>query len=398
MELIYKIYCLFHKITKRIMGNGLYSNDFIGGMPALLHLGVSEDEAIDYWQRFMENSVISEEHKFAGAHYAGYIAEISSWCLPSWIWTNASIIKSYCTTGDIEKAQVLAEKLAEHQQDCGGWIVRYDYDKDGPIPMIAPNDSAYIANNAFVTLYEKTNNSHYFYIACKCANWIIETARPDGMVQIGYDVKNKKWRNGNIVDTGFTAALFAKLYQITSESKYKVFLERFIYKYIDLFYIPSNCGFATSLNKNDEQKGGMFGRGQAWALEGLIPAYTVLKSERIKTIIDNTVNTILREQLKNGAWAYNFKKPLMGNDCKGVSVIAKNLMDWNALFPDDKVISSAKKALSWCMSHTNTEGPAKGGIFSFSMEGAIVYHLYSSTAFVYSSAYAIELYNIIHNL
>ena len=40
---------------------------------------------------------------------------------------------------------------------------------------------------------------------------------------------------------------------------------------------------------------------------------------------------------------------------------------------------------------TCNKGVAKGGIFSYSVEGAIVQSLYTSCAFVYSSAYAIEL-------
>lgn len=77
--------------------------------------------------------------------YAGYIAECNEWCLPSWIWTNAATIRMYCTTNNLLEAKALADRLAEKQQDCGGWIVRNDYDKHGAIPMLAPNDSAYIA-------------------------------------------------------------------------------------------------------------------------------------------------------------------------------------------------------------------------------------------------------------
>jgi len=371
----------------------VYSNDFKGGPPASLRLGVAAVNATNFWHRFIEHSLISKGNEHAGLLHAGYIADISSWCLSSWIWTNAAVIRAYCLNGQVEKAQVLAEKLAGLHLECGGWIVRNDYGKEGPIPMLAPNDSAYIANNAFISLYEKTNDGRYLNIAQRCADWIIDTARPDGMVLVGYNVKHKKWESGNIVDTGFTAALFANLYKITGTDKYKDFLARFVNKYIELFFIPSRNGFATSLTNSDKQIGGMFSRGQAWALEGLIPAYKVLKSEKIREILYKTVDTLLRNQLKNGAWAYNLSKPLLGEDCKGVPVIAKNLMDLNELFPDERILGAATAALSWCIKHTASEGPAEGGIFSFNMEGAIVYHHYTTTAFVYSSAYAIELFN-----
>ena len=66
-------------------------------------------------------------------------------------------------------------------------------------------------------------------------------------------------------------------------------------------------------------------------------------------------------------------------------------MEWYAILNDARIKESALKALDWCRKHTNIEGEAKGGIFSFCLEGAVVHDLYTSCAFVYASAYAIEL-------
>ena len=87
----------------------------------------------------------------------------------------------------------------------------------------------------------------------------------------------------------------------------------------------------------------------------------------------------------------------MGEDCKAVAVIAKNLLEWNQIEPNGKITISAQKALDWCLKRTSNDDICKGGIFSFCMEGAIVHHLYTRTALVYASAYAIELYNILTN-
>lgn len=82
----------------------------------------------------------------------------------------------------------------------------------------------------------------------------------------------------------------------------------------------------------------------------------------------------------------------MGKDCKAVSVIAWSLMQWSKLNPqDEKLKVACNKAYKWCVVHTETEGDYSGGIFSYSVEGAIVHHMYTNTAFVYASAYAIEL-------
>lgn len=357
-----------------------------------LCLGVSGGATNEAWSDFIRSSKIPEGYKGGGLHYAGFI-EGRGWCLPSWIWTNAALVRMYCNVGDLKSGHEIANRLLSFQEDCGGWIVRNDYTLTDVVPVLAPNDSSYIANNAMLSMYKITGEKRYLDSACRCADWIMASARPDGMVPIGYDIKRKVWQKHNIVDTGFTAALFASLYEITQEPKYYDFLKRFVASYIKLFYIPVKKGFATSLDSNDQQLGGMFARGQAWALEGIIPAYRVLQDDNIRIVIEDTISTILRLQRLDGGWAYNLTRPLMGEDCKGIAVIAKALMEWNEICPSEKLKDAARRALEWCRKHTAVNGQARGGIFSYCMEGAVVHHLYTSTAFVYASAYAIEVEN-----
>lgn len=393
-ELKYRLYCLTHHIAKKILGKATLSTENILQRPALT-IGTQQEIAVYNWKQFILRSAVSLGN-FHNMLFAGYIAENNKWCLPSWIWTNAAVVCEACHCGDLNFAKTIAKGLAERQQKCGGWIVRNDFDKQGAMPILAPNDSAYIANNAFLTLYEQTKEEKYLNIAKRCADWIIETTRPDGMVYVGYNMRDEKWdKNCVIVDVGFTAGLFARLVEITHEEKYLTFLRRFIKRYIELFYIPEKHGFCTSIDKDNHQQGGMFARGQAWALEGLIPAYKVLKDETIKQVIEKTIDNLLCKQLKNGGWSYNFSKPLLGEDCKAVSVIAKDMMEWYKNSNDERIRKSASKALDWCCKHTAIEGEATGGIFSFCMEGAIVQNLYTSCAFIYSSAYAIELYEML---
>lgn len=351
------------------------------------------EEAHTYWKQFIERSVIPAGYRNGGLHYAGYIRECSAWCLPSWIWTNAAIVRYYCSVNEVDKAEVLGNLILSQQQECGGWIVRNDYTKDGVTPQLAPNDSCYIALNCCMELYKATNEDRYLDSAVRCADWCINNgARPDGLVYFGFDTRKHEWvKDRNIVDTGFTAGLFARLYEETGEEKYREFLEKFVVAYIKVFYMPEHKCFATAIDGSDHQKGGAFGRGQAWALEGLIPAYKVLRSEPVERVVNDTISTLLSYQLKNGGWSYNLLKPLMGEDCKATSLIAKSIMEWNKVRPDKQYEESARKAISWCIDHTETKGEAAGGIFSYTIEGAVVHDMYTSTAFVYGSSYALEV-------
>lgn len=353
------------------------------------------DTARKLWPNFLESSVIENGYRNAGMHYAGYIHECQAWCLPSWVWTNAAVVRYYCSTGEVEKAQKLGDLILEQQQPCGGWIVRNDYTREGVSPQLAPNDSCYIALNCCLALYECTREKKYLDSAVRNARWTEDTARPDGMVWFAFDTNKNKWiQDRNIVDTGFTAGLFAKLYEITGDEHYLTFLKRFTNAYVKAFYMPTEKCFSTAIDGNDRQYGGAFGRGQGWALEGLIPAYRVLKDENIKRVINDSVNTILRLQLENGGWSYNLLKPMMGEDCKAVPVIARCLLDWYRIGnPDGRLLDAAERSLQWCAKRTALDSEAAGGIFSYTIEGAIVHHMYTSTAFVYGSSYALEVYN-----
>lgn len=361
-----------------------------------ISIGVSHNEAISAWTRFIAASKIPEGYRNTGLSYAGYILEADSWCLPSWVWTNAAIVRMNCNHGDLVEARRIADCLVSMQKPEGGWIVRFDYDDRGAIPIWAPNDSAYVANNACIEMYLATKEQKYLDAAELCAQWIIRTARSDGMVYVGYNMRDSKWQTKhNIVDVGFTAGLFSRLFQITKKQEYRLFLDRFVSKYIELFFITGK-GFATSLDERDHIMGGMFGRGQAWALEGLIPYYALTKDKKTEEVINSTVRTLLSSQMNDGGWPYNLTRKLMGIDCKATSIIADSLLKWYELQPaHTDCLNAAKRALIWCEKHTANSGASKGGIFSYCTEGAIVHNMYTSTAFTYSCAYAIELWKML---
>lgn len=367
--------------------------------PATMNFATSLSDAHSVWQTFIDASAIPAGYRNAGIHYAGYIKECSEWCLPSWVWTNAAIVRYYISSGQTDKAKELGDRLIALQDPTGGWVVRNDYSKDGILPELAPNDSCYMALNCCLPLYEQTRDQKYLASACRCADWVIDTARPDGLVYFAFDKKKGEWiKNRNIVDIGFTAGLFAKLYELTGEDRYLTFLKRFTDKYIGVFYMPTDKCFATAVDGNDQQYGGAFGRGQGWALEGLIPAHKVLQDEKTKTVIRETIGTLLRLQQSDGGWAYNLLKPIMGTDCKAVPIIARCLLEWHEIEQDEKFQRAAEKALEWCARHTALNGKAIGGIFSYTTEGAVVHHMYTSTAFVYGSSYALEVYDRIKRI
>jgi rhamnogalacturonyl hydrolase YesR len=353
---------------------------------------IPEDPA-SAWLWCLQRSIVGEGFKNSGFCLNGFIWDKDRFCLSSWIWTSAAVARYLVKCGDLKRACIISEAFFREQQECGGWIVRYDFSGSNVYPMLAPNDSAYIANNCMLALYRATHENIYLESARKCASWIMRTMRPDGLVSNGYNMASSAWEDSCvIVDTGFTAGLFASLFEITGEVEYRVFLERFVKKFVKCFFNEADSLFATSINKNGEHQGGYFSRGQAWALEGLIPAYEATAKPDLFELIESCVRVIITKQRRDGSWPYNLAHTFMGEDCKGTPVIALALLRWQEHSSYRAEIQRAcTAALRWCEKNTAMAGPAAGMIFSYSFEGAVVHHAYSSTAFVYASAYALEL-------
>lgn len=351
----------------------------------------------DLWLHFIKNSRIPEGYFYSGLYYGGYILDgHRGWCLPSWVWTNGAIVRLYSRLGKKEMVAELADKFVKLQLDNGGWLVRLDYNLDDIVPVCAPNDSAYIAASVMLEAHELLGSKVYLNSALRCAEWVIETSLKNGLVSTAYDMKKRRWTSGNIiVDVGFTAVLFSKLILAGHDStgKFKNFLDKFIAQYILCFFDSKTRLFHTSVNSQYKGEGGYFSRGQAWALEGLISAYLVSPTKELKMVIESTVMKLLELQCKGGAWHYNLSKKYLGLDCKGAPVIAKSLITWYNINPDVRILDSAKRALDWCKKNTSlNEDRSLGGIFAYSMEGAIVHNLYSNATMVYTSAYAYECY------
>ncbi len=353
----------------------------------------------DAWRGFVSESTVPGGWANSGLHAVCWSRDLGQWVLSSWIWTSAALARYYASIDDLENLARVADALLALQLPNGGWVVRHDFIGGFAVPMVAPNDSAYIANNAMLCAYDKLGHGRYLASAERCAGWIMDTARPDGLVHIGQNGYSGEWiTSANIVDIGFTSALFARLLSIVGRKEYGEFLARFIKAYVAVFRNVEDGSFATSIDGSGNRRGGKFARGQAWALEGLAPAAAVLDSAELDSVVEGVVNVLLSSQMKDGGWAYNISHPLMGQDCKGVPVIAKALAEWGASHSDASAVAAAKGALNWSRAHTLLNGPGAGGIYSFCLEGCVTHHLYSEAAFTYASSYALETMAILERV
>ena len=347
----------------------------------------------DAWVYAMNNAIIPDGYKNSGLAKVGFTLDSLQLCLSSWIWTSGKILQYYATHGELDKAKQLADNILARQEAVGGWVVRNDILNNRIVPVLAQNDSAFLANKGLLSLYEISGDKRYLAAAEKCAHWIMKSTREDGLVPTGIDAKTgEALDNRIIVDTGFTAGLFSKLYRLTHNEEYKMYAIDFCGSFIKYFFDTDKKWFATNIDKNYKKHGGSFFRGQAWALEGLIDTYEISKDERIFDTIESVSKMLIQFQLNNGGWSANIERWYMGEDGKGIPIVANLLLRWYVHSNcKEEIIVTVDKAIEWVKNHTNLKGPGCGLIFSYSFEGAISHSFYTRTAMYYSTAYAIEL-------
>lgn len=368
------------------------------------HICKSEDDFdnlkfSDLLNRFIESAKISKQWKYGGLYHAGFCLEKKQYILPSWIWINGKIISYLFNTAQTKKAIKLADHLLKLQLKSGGWLVRYDYGKlDNDVsPIIAPNDSAYCSNHGLLSAFKFSGEKKYLSASEKCASWIMSEGHTNNLIMYGYDPINNKWNKSlNIIDIGFSADLFCSLYSITGDNKYISFAKKFLFKFISTFYRGNGIFYTSIINDNTRSKG-IFSRGLAWALEGMIPYYELTRDPYIGEIIDSTVNFLLKKQHRLGGWLYNLRSGPVGYfsgfDNKGIPVIANSLYRWKKSKPERSVqIDNAVKAsIFWCFKHVRHHKLGVGGIFSNNLEGGVVHSPNTEVAFVYSNCYLYDL-------
>jgi rhamnogalacturonyl hydrolase YesR len=356
---------------------------------------INSKSVIDDWKDLIEKTIVPKGWKNSDLHLAAYIKNKNNWVLSSWIWTSAALANYFYSIQDIDNLKRIADRYIELQLPEGGWIVRSDIVDGNEVRTVAPNDSAYISFYSQLNAYKTTKEKKYLSSAINCADWILKTKRDgDHLVYVGQNFKTKEWiKKVNIVDIGFTIPLFVSLYQLTNKPQYLEFANNFSKDYIKKFYNSKMKLFYTSIDDNDNGFGGFFSRGQAWALEGLIPLYLETKDNKLYEIIDNVINQIVKNQHYTGTWPYNISRKIYGFDPKGISILSYSILRWFEINPQKVYLNSVLKANKAAQRLTSRNGIDRGLINAYSIEGAITHSRYSKTGMVYTTAYALMVYN-----
>jgi len=351
--------------------------------------------------------------RFYNTFFSAYDLDNKTYRLNSWVWSSAIVVKALLEEYALTKKEeylIIAKETGDallgfqkqEGPEAGGIMVRWDVWQDSPtgiVPWLAPNDSAIIGSYAFLPLYQETKDTRYLEAAMKIGEWIIKNGMSEeGRLYAGYrediGIWDKSWL---YVDAGFAGTLFEGLYEITGEVKWKKTLKLFIDDFIKLFWCEDGYFYKNWTYPNQKDRN-IYARGQAWALDGLISAYKVLKEEKYLEKILACADYLVEHQNENGSWNYLLNIKDSGECNKGTPIIAYHLFRLsNFTKKTEKYYNSARKAMEWCEAnqYKGSDTNAVGGIHAYNTEGCIVGVRNTDTIFTYANAYYILARNLL---
>lgn len=357
-------------------------------------------------QCVLQAKITDSNSPFRDLYYPAFDLNARSYRLPSWTWTNGVLVRLFTEAARLrndprlgEKATQLADRLLAFQEldgdEQGAIMARWDILNQTPqgiTPQLATNDSAFIASYGFLSAYDYSGDEKYLVAAQKVGDWIVNRGmKSDGQLYMGKRLDTGGWvKNHLFVDSGFTSTLFAGLYRITSEEKWKVATTRFENWYIDHLYDPVNHYFWWNWYDFRSPAKTMFARGQAWALDGVLATYNITSNEKYLAVLRAVANTLINYQSTEGAWYYHLNNPKTGLDAKGTPIIAYHLARIWQITKSEKIKQSVEAALAWCQSATITRKDdyrTHGGIAAHSEEGTMYGARNVATIFMYAQAY-----------
>ncbi len=343
---------------------------------------------------------------FKGTFYACYDLTHRTYRLNSWMWCSAAAVRALLTQrsrpGDeslYEIAVQVGEALRKRQlatgPNAGAIEVRWDLDRSrersyGIVRWLAPNDTAFIAAEAFLPLYEATGDSGYLEAARRVATWIRDQGtHQSGRLRVGCDATTGKWDDSWLyVDSMFVAGLFARLAAVDPDGGWSAVLQSTLDDAVRRFSLPNGL-FAKTWRSRGERDTVKWTRGQAWALLGLLDAYGGVPRKRWLDRAIQCANALLDAQNSNGSWYFVMDDPSSGECAKATPILAYTMARLFKATGSSNYWQAARRALRWCETqiYDGDDLYARGGVTSHTAEGCIVGARDVNCAFLYSAAY-----------
>lgn len=363
----------------------------------------------------LSSRIQSQNNPMNGGFYLFYDLDAKTYRLPTWLWGWAPAIRALLKGSHVPEISKRfgASELVRAASDGGvaslqGQVYQEDPELNGlgtarwdpNLNMEAgyrqrvcgASDSGFLCGWAWCALYSETGDDMYLeaaFIYAKSAEYLVDKY---GIPPQDYIPEEGRWSPHTLDESGFGVKAFDELYHLTGDETYKRLGKRYIDHHLEKFERLDGLWERSYFREEDSTEPSIFmTRGLGWAMEGLLSAYHLTDEQ---TYLDRAcvmADYLVEQQGTDGAWNFMLKESAgaVGKDDKGTPLWSLLLYRLYRFSHQNVYLSSARKALTWCMEQQLAVGETEciGGIAGANPQSAVVYRPWFTLSCLYTSGF-----------
>lgn len=365
-----------------------------------------------------------------GGLYLFWDSDADTFRRSDWIWSYGPAIKfllEASEVNDVSKvlgyesmrsaARGVAEaslrfQIEDEEHPASGLVLcrldpRFDSPR-GAEGFSSPADSLFLAGWGWIPYFEATGDRRFLDATRTMSQAVGRILDRDELVEQDFLLREGRWKNWTMDESGFGMVGFSSLYSITGDAQTVAIGQRYIAGLLK--HLERSDGlWDRTLHRNDPNrtdngwrvsaergtpvliKTKFSTRGLGWAMIGLLNAHKLLPEsdfylKKAITLSDH----LLEGQTADGHWNFLFRDEQYPNE-----ISVKGTALWSLLFyqlyaetGDQRHLDAARKSLDWCINNRiQFEGLSFGGIPEMNRESGVIYRRWSRLVCSYTMSW-----------
>jgi len=353
----------------------------------------------------------------AGGLFLFYDLDAQTYRRPDWIWTYGPAIKlliDAASRPEIARhlnpirlrnaARNVAElslrfQLNEASHPADGLVLcRFDPRTDtaeGAEGYYSPADSWFLAGWGWLPYFNATGDNRFLAAAVRLTEAIARVQQLDPVIEQDYLMKDGRWKNWTMDESGFGMIGAARVYSATGKAKHRDIGRRYLQGLLDVLEREDGLWDRT-WHRNVEShadngwpvrgergqpvliKSRRTTRGTGWAMIGLLATHEMIpEGDVYLTKAIRLSDHLLESQANDGRWDFFFAggPPDTEPSAKGTALWSLLFYQLHAYTKDPRHLIAARNALEWCLRqrYVGPDPHAQGGLPEINRESGVVY-------------------------
>lgn len=266
---------------------------------------------------------------------------------------------------------------------------------EGSEGYYSPADSWFLAGWGWIPYFHATGDDRFLAAAVRLTEAIARVQQLDPVIEQDYLMKDGRWKNWTMDESGFGMIGAARIYAATGEAKHRAIGQRYLQGLLDVFEredglwdrtwhrnVESHADNGWPVRDERGQpvliKSRRTTRGTGWAMIGLLATHEMMPEDDVYlTKAIRLSDHLLESQADDGRWDFFFTggPPDTEPSAKGTALWSLLFYQLHAHTNDPKHLMAARNALGWCLRqrYVGSDTHAQGGLPEINRESGVVY-------------------------